>query len=130
MKILDSDIIIDFLNKVPDAVAKMEELVKNEELATTVFNEQEILYGILKPKRKEDVIRITKQFFDSINVLSYDRTCIQNVLEIELDLEKRGLPIGDMDELIGGICLTHNVTIITRNVKHFSRIKTLKVESW
>jgi len=130
MKVLDSDLIIDFLNKVPAAVSKIDELIKEEEeLATTVFNEQEVLYGALKVKRK-DVIQLTRQYFDSINVLSYDRTCISNVLEIELDLEKKGLSIGTIDELIGGICLAHSAIIVTRNVEHFSRIRNLKVESW
>lgn len=129
MKVLDSDIIIDFLNKVPIAVTKMEELIKSgEELATTVFNEQEVLYGVLKPKRKDS--EVTKQFFDSINVLSYDRNCVSNVVEIIIDLGNRGLPIGDMDALIAGVCLMHDGTIVTRNVEHFSRIKKLNIESW
>ena len=129
MKVLDSDIIIDFLNNVPATIAKIGELTDSgEELATTVFNEQEVLYGVLKPKRKN--IEVVKQFFDSLNVLSYDRNCISNVVEIIIDLENRGLPIGDMGVLIAGLCLTRKAKIVTRNVEHFSRIKNLKVEAW
>jgi len=128
MKILDSDIIIDFLNKVPAAISKMEKLSK-EEIATTVFNEQEVLYGALKTKQ-EGTIQITKQFFDSIDVISYDKNCIEDVLEIELNLEKKGLRIGTIDELIAGLCLTYSAAVVTRNVGHFSRIPRLKVEKW
>jgi len=129
MKVLDSYIIIDFLNNVPAAIGKIEELTNSgEELATTVFNEQEVLYGVLKPKRRN--IEMVKQFFDSLNVLSYDRSCISNAVEIMVDLENRGLPIGDMDVLIAGICLAHKAKIVTGNAEHFSRIKNLKVESW
>lgn len=112
----------------PIAVAKMEELTNSGEvLATTVFNEQEVLYGVLKPKKN---VEVAKQFFDLLNVLSYDRNCIPNVVEIMIDLENRGVPIGDMDALIAGICLNHKAKIVTRNVGHFSRIPKLKVESW
>ena len=129
MKVLDSDLIIDFLNKIPAALSKVEELINSgEDLATTVFNEQEVLYGVLKTRRKDS--EITKRFFDSINVLSYDINSVSNVVETIIDLENRGLPIGDMDVLIAGVCLTHDGTIVTRNVEHFSRIPGLKIESW
>jgi predicted nucleic acid-binding protein len=129
MKILDSDVIIDFLNEMPDAVARMKSITSEEEAATTVFNEQEVMYGALK-SRKRGVILATRQFFNSVKVLAYDRDCIDKTLEIEIGLEKKGMPIGTMDEFIAGICLFHNAAIVTRNVEHFSRIPKLKIDKW
>ncbi len=130
MKILDTDFIIAILRKYEEALGKLTELKESEEeIATTVFNEQEVLYGPVKYNLNEQV-KLAKDFFDEITVLNYDRGCIPKALETIIHLENRGLPIGTLDELVAGICLTHNATIITRNIDHFSRIKNLDIEKW
>lgn len=53
-----------------------------------------------------------------------------NTLNIQLELEKKGPMVGIFDQLIAGICLTHNATIVTRNTEHFLRIPNLKIEQW
>jgi predicted nucleic acid-binding protein len=40
-------------------------------------------------------------------------------------LESKGQTIGMADSLIAGICLEHNGILLTRNVKHFSRVDHL-----
>ena len=130
MKILDTDIIIAILRKHEEALEKLTQVQESDdEIATTVFNEQEVLYGPVKYKLQEQ-IESPKPFFNEINILIYERICIPNTVEIIIDLENRGLPIGTMDELIAGICLTYSAAIVTRNTDHFSRIPKLKVEKW
>jgi tRNA(fMet)-specific endonuclease VapC len=34
------------------------------------------------------------------------------------------------DVLIGAVALRYNATIVTRNIRHFSRIKKLDIEEW
>jgi tRNA(fMet)-specific endonuclease VapC len=41
------------------------------------------------------------------------------------ELEKTGLTIGRSDPLIAGIALTHKLTLVTGNMKHFERIVAL-----
>jgi predicted nucleic acid-binding protein len=50
--------------------------------------------------------------------------------EILADLEGRGAPIGLEDVLIGSTALVRGISVATRNVKHFERIKGLSVENW
>lgn len=45
-------------------------------------------------------------------------------------LARKGSPIGLINTLIAGICTSTNETLITRNARHFQRIKDLKVEVW
>jgi tRNA(fMet)-specific endonuclease VapC len=45
-------------------------------------------------------------------------------------LEKSGTPIGPNDLLIGAIALAHNLTLVTRNHREFSRIAGLRFEDW
>ena len=45
-------------------------------------------------------------------------------------LDGQGLDIGPYDLLIAGIAMANNLTVVTRNVREFSRVPHLKVENW
>lgn len=51
-------------------------------------------------------------------------------VKIQAYLEKTGKHIGILDEMISGICIANNSTIITRNIEHFSRISHMKFDKW
>ncbi len=46
------------------------------------------------------------------------------------DLRKRRIRIGTMDLRIAAIALSRDMTVLTRNVRDFSRVPGLKVEDW
>ncbi len=129
MIILDSDILIAFLRKNEQAIKKIKELInRNEELAVTVFNEQEILLGALFMGK--NLFEKTKEFLDVFKKINYEENDMLETIKIIKDLRKRGKRIGVIDEMIAGICISRGATLITRNVAHFSRIKKLKIEKW
>ncbi|MBI2543599.1 MAG: type II toxin-antitoxin system VapC family toxin [Candidatus Aenigmarchaeota archaeon] len=127
MKILDTDFLIAVLNK-ETSLDKIKEL-ESEAIATTIFNKQEILFGIFSEEKKEDYDS-TKQLLDSLPTVGYDDESMMYAVKSSVYLRKRGSPIGVIDEMIAGICLRHSVPIVTRNTRHFARIPGLKVESW
>jgi tRNA(fMet)-specific endonuclease VapC len=45
------------------------------------------------------------------------------------DLKRRGLTIGDFDILIAATALHHDLTLVTRNRRHVSRIPDLQLYS-
>jgi tRNA(fMet)-specific endonuclease VapC len=45
-------------------------------------------------------------------------------------LRRRGVRIGTMDLRIASIALAHDATLLTRNLKDFSRVPNLRVENW
>lgn len=51
-------------------------------------------------------------------------------IKAQLKLRANGISIGDIDEMIAGICLTYNGTLVTRNIKHFEKIPHLKIKVW
>lgn len=130
MRILDTDFIADILRKREKAISKFEELKASEEpFATTIFNAQEILFGALLTEKSQENFKIAEDLLGSLELFQYDYESVVKSVEIQADLEKKGLHIGIIDEMIAGICLHRNAAIVTRNVKHFSRIQKLKVES-
>lgn len=44
--------------------------------------------------------------------------------------ERSGTPIGPFDTLIAGIAIATNATLVTHNVREFSRVSGLKVVDW
>ncbi len=45
-------------------------------------------------------------------------------------LRKQGLPLDDFDLLIAATAIANGITLVTNNVKHFSRIEGLTIEDW
>ena len=127
MKVLDSDFLISILNGNKEAKEKIAELLSGkEEITTTVLNMQEILFIPLNEKRIKE-FNIAIELINNFKVLSYDFDSVFYTLNVEQALRKNGGFIGDFDQIIAGICLRHNATIVTRNIKHFSRIEGLNI---
>lgn len=45
-------------------------------------------------------------------------------------LESQGTKIDSLDLLIGCSAVNNNLTIVTHNIKHFSRIPNIRIEDW
>jgi predicted nucleic acid-binding protein len=49
---------------------------------------------------------------------------------IYAELRRLGIGIGAIDSLIASVVMENDETLITRNIRHFSRVPGLKVESY
>ena len=127
---LDTSFILDLLKEEPYSLIKVKSLA-GENLASTEINYFEVLFGIFKRQEiSQKELGIVKDFFSSIKVYHLDGPSSYNAAEIAGELSKQGLTIETNDFLIAGICLANNCKILTKDVKHFSRIKGLKVETY
>jgi len=130
MKILDSNFLIAILKKEPSAAEKIDELMNSQEqLATTIFNVHEVLYGCLQTKDPTNYTK-TKRFLESLVIIDYNSEGAHHAVELILTLKRKGRFIGLFDELIAGICLSQGATIVTRNNERFKRVSGLEVEKW
>ena len=129
--ILDTTFIIDFLKGQSDAVSKMDFLVKRDiSFAITTPTIFELYSGLIfldKPENeKNKIISLLKQQI----ILPLDKNGAEEAGIIDGTLLKNGFKIDPEDSMIAGIAKINNETILTRNVKHFSRISELKIESY
>ena len=128
MKVLDSTFLIDLLQGKKE-VHKI--IKKNKLLLTTQINMYEVIKGLFLKKLGSSKFFKTMELFNDIKVLSLDDNAIIKSVKIYADCRNRGLEIHNLDCLIAGITLSKGINkIVTRNVKHFKRIKGLKVESY
>ncbi|MEX2236256.1 MAG: PIN domain-containing protein [Dehalococcoidia bacterium] len=92
----------------------------------------EIIYGAhKKPERTEYLIQLLEQeILTVLRILPFDEDAARIYGPLRLDLERRGRVIGEPDTRIAAIALSHNLTVVTGNTRHFERIPGLSVENW
>lgn len=130
MRVLDSDFLIALLRKDRSVQGKIEELSTTDEvIATTIFNAQEVLFGAFKTKQSSN-IDATRRLLNSLRMLNYTLEEMHHAVEITHALAEKGRRIGSFDEMIAGICVANNATIVTRNQRHFSQVPGLRIEKW
>lgn len=128
---LDSTLIIDYLKG--DNKAK-EIFNTHQDYCTTNMNIYEVGEGIMYADAKDRKSKRLDKFIDfisTIEILPTMNLFAMDAARISAILMRKGKSIGDIDCLIAGTMLANGVTkIITRNKKHFSRIKGIEVISY
>ncbi len=130
MKCLDSDLLIAILRGRKEAFSKAAELEEEAKEATTSVNAFEIFFGATKSARKKENMNEALGLLESLNVFPLDLSSSRKAAEISAKLSTEGEPIDYRDAMIAGIAIENDLTLITRNTAHFSRIKDLKLEIW
>ncbi|MBS3081807.1 type II toxin-antitoxin system VapC family toxin [Candidatus Pacearchaeota archaeon] len=126
---LDSTVIIDFLNGRKEAIAIVGEFKDKDSLFTTEINVFEVLFGIyLKKVVNEEELDNANNFFNALDVLSFDDGCGSEAVSLQASLVKSAKMIEQADIFISAIIKKNGFSkIITRNKNHFSRIDGIEV---
>ena len=69
-------------------------------------------------------------FAAAIEVVSFDEAAAAEFGRIGSILAERGTPIGEFDVLIAAHAVVLRCTLVTNNVRHFSKVPGLSVENW
>ncbi|WP_058961406.1 type II toxin-antitoxin system tRNA(fMet)-specific endonuclease VapC [Type-E symbiont of Plautia stali] len=90
----------------------------------------ELVHGAEKSAFPERNLRTVEDFISRLDVLSYDQRAAFHYGSIRADLEKKGTPIGLNDLHIAAHARSEALTLITNNLREFSRVKGLISENW
>ena len=66
----------------------------------------------------------------NMEILGFDVEAADCYGKIRADLEKKGTPIGPLNMMIAGHAQSLGYTVVTNNVKEFSRVSALRIENW
>jgi tRNA(fMet)-specific endonuclease VapC len=69
-------------------------------------------------------------FLAPLEVLPFDEAAVWVYGELRADLERRGEAIGALDTMIAAHALSRGATLVTNNLREFSRVKGLVLENW
>ncbi|MFO7827097.1 MAG: type II toxin-antitoxin system VapC family toxin [Bacteroidales bacterium] len=89
----------------------------------------ELKFGAENSVQKEKNRKVIENFIDSIQILPII-SCLDTYAKEKARLRKKGLTIDEFDLLIGSSSIENNMVLVTRNVKHFSRLKNCTIENW
>ncbi len=130
MKCLDTDLLIAILRGKKEAYRIVLELDDEAKEATTAINAFELFFGANKSERKNENVKEAQKLLERLEVIPLDTPSAQRAGEISANLVARGESIDFRDAMIAGIALEKDLTLLTRNKAHFTRIKGLKAETW
>ena len=129
--ILDTNICIYIINEKPDKVLRKFELYPVYEFGISSITHAELQYGVEKSKNKNINQAALDEFLLPLTILPlHGKRLVTCYGEIRASLESKGQTIGPLDMLIAAHALSLDLTIISNNIKEFSRIPNLKCENW
>jgi predicted nucleic acid-binding protein len=83
--------------------------------------------GAYYARDPQTALRGLRTFLQGKRLLPLNRAILERFGVVRGDLTRRGLTIGDFDILSAATALHHNLTLMTRNRRHFARIANLRL---
>lgn len=129
MYLLDANTLIYFFKQQGQVAAHLKNVVASQIAIPSIVLFQ-LEYGVLRSTRPELQRKGIDATLKVYSVLSLDDNAAKSAAWIKYTLEVAGTPIGPFDQLIAGIALAHDMTLVTRNTREFERVPGLRVENW
>jgi tRNA(fMet)-specific endonuclease VapC len=127
--LIDTNTIIYSL-KNDEAVNEKFKETANIPKSISVITYGELIYGAKKSRHVERSLATTYRIAELFPIIDISRSIMDVFGEIKSNLERKGNTIEDMDVLIAATALSHNLTLVTNDVNHFSRLEDLRIENW
>jgi tRNA(fMet)-specific endonuclease VapC len=128
--VLDTNVCIKILRGNSASLLKRIEVIYTGDIIIPAIVRFELYYGAYKSDGKNETLMKLNDFLKSFDTIDIDNQIAETAGKIRSDLDKKGIPIGPYDVLIGATALTKKHALITHNVKEFSRIEGLAIEDW
>lgn len=123
--LVDTDRVADYLKGRPDAVDQLTALAP-EGMSISLVTYGEIYEGIYfgrDPAHQEASFRAFLRFTDTLGLT---RAVMKRFARVRGELRALGQLIGDPDLIIAATALHHDLTLVTRNYRHFERVPGLR----
>ncbi|BBD67412.1 PilT domain-containing protein [Nostoc commune NIES-4072] len=128
--LLDTNICIYLIKRKPQKVLDKFQTLNISDVGISSITVAELEYGVAKSQQQQKNRTALLQFLLPLEIVEFNQASATIYGSIRSNLEKRGLMIGAMDMLIASHALSLGVTLVTNNVREFSRILTLLLENW
>ena len=89
----------------------------------------ELKFGVENSKQKEKNRKTIEKFINSIGIIPII-SCLDVYAKEKVRLRKQGTVTDEFDLLIGSCAIANNMSLVTRNTKHFKRFIGISLENW
>ncbi len=129
--LLDTNICIYLINEKPKKILRKFERYPVHEFGISSITHAELQHGVAKSKNKNTNQYALDEFLLPLTIFPFHgEKLVACYGEIRAFLESKGKPIGPLDMLIAAHALSMDLTIISNNIKEFSRVPNLRCENW
>lgn len=128
--LLDTDTVSALLRRTPnlEVVRRLAGLDESQ-VFTSAITVGELVFGAIAAALNDLENRIDV-LLSSVPVVSFDEAAGYTYGRVRADLRSRGLTLDDPDLRIAAIALTHEMTVVTGNQRHFREVPGLELENW
>ncbi|MBD3193291.1 MAG: PIN domain-containing protein [Candidatus Heimdallarchaeota archaeon] len=127
---LDSDILIAIMRGNQEARDKLKALQVEGIVFVSSITIFELFFGAYLSEATEQNLQTVSNLLAPFSKLNFSFTEAQLAGQLSANLQKKGSIIGIRDCMIAAVVISNNKTLVTRNIKHFSRIQELRLHEW
>jgi len=127
--LLDTNILSDLVRNPQGMVAVRITKAGEDTVCTSIIVAAELRYGATKSNSAKLAERIDL-ILSALEILPLETPVDHQYAVLRHHLTHQGTPIGPNDLLIAAHALASDLTVVTANVREFSRVPGLKVENW
>lgn len=124
--LIDSDWLIDVLIGVPSAVSAIVRL-SGQELGVSVVSSGGLFEGALGDINPQEELARCRALLARFTLVPLSDPIMERFARTRRMLRDAGQLIPDLDLVIGATAVHHDLTLLTRNLRHFGRIPGLKL---
>ena len=129
MYLLDTDTLIYSL-KGNEAVIQNLKTHQLDTLKISAISLMELYFGAYKSEKVAANLAKVRRIENAFDIVSVDFSIAETFGMLKSSLESKGTPLDDFDLVIASSALAHNLTLVSNNEKHFSRVEGLKLQNW
>jgi tRNA(fMet)-specific endonuclease VapC len=127
--LLDTDICIHVINERPPAVLQAFREHEAAGLGISSVTAAELFCGVARTGSERN-LRALRQFLTPLEVVPFDVTAAEVFGSLRAWLASQGTPIGPYDTQIAAQALALGVTLVSNNLREFSRVPGLRTANW
>lgn len=128
--LLDTNVCIRYMNGRALAVLQRLQALQPTDVAVCSVVKAELFSGAQRSRNPERALAAQRQFLQPYLSLPFDDAAAEIAGRVHAQLAVSGTPIGPYDLQIAAIALANGCTLVTHNVREFSRVPDLVYEDW
>ena len=128
--LLDTNICIYLIKKRPQKTFDRFHSVRVGEVGISAITYAELEYGVAYSSDPSQNRMALSEFLAPLEILDFQTQVAPLYGALRASLVRTGKMIGPLDLLIAAHALHLGATLVTSNVKEFSRIADLRIENW
>ncbi|MBE0617313.1 MAG: PIN domain-containing protein [Proteobacteria bacterium] len=105
-------------------------MLRYGEICVSSITLAELRCGVVKSQQRSKNKDRLERFLARFEDRDFDQRAAAAYGEVRAQLEAQGTPIGPLDTLLAAHAISLGATMVTDNIREFSRVTGLVVENW